>query len=491
MSANYRVSAYNTRRDNAFIRLIGMFVCIGAAVSVAIVILFMIKLDIYFSSGQLFYFVLIDIGMVAFAFVLFLSNICNANNIARFLSFALAGLMLFLNLFVASYLDATDEFLGGGSFGVVTSSGAVEYSVVAQRASGIELPSKTEMRAGIQSTDPFKSAVERETKKLAFASFTEFENVSEMIGATEDKKLDIAVVQSAMLDAFAEYFPESFGNLDIVATFKAGTDAAAVTSNPKVDITKPFSIYVSGLDTTGDINQTARSDSNMLILINPEQYRVLLISTPRDYYVQLHGTKGYPDKLTHGGIYGIDMLEETLQDLYDFTIDYHVQINFTTITTFVESMGGIVVDNPQTFELWGQTYKEGEIWLNGDQALLFARARKGLAEGDIDRGKNQMIVIEGIVKRLTTPDVVVHYKKLISNLSGTFLSNIPPNVITQLFSRQISLGGDWSIEKMNATGSFAQKPTYSMGSEALSVVVPDQMSVYEIQQAIREFMRGN
>jgi len=229
----------------------------------------------------------------------------------------------------------------------------------------------------------------------------------------------------------------------------------------------------------------------MLILIDPENYKMMLVSTPRDYYVQLHGTRGYPDKLSHAGIYGIDMCEETIADLYGIDIDYHVQINFTTITTFVESMGGINVQNPRTFDLWGSTYKEGEIWLNGEQALLFARARTGLANGDLDRGKNQQLVIEGIIERMTTPDVVIHYKKLISNLSGTFISNVPPSVITQLFSRQISLGGSWSVEKMNAEGSFAQRPTYSMGSQELSVVIPDLRSVNDISMAIRDFMRGN
>ena len=485
-----RYAAVSESSDNAFIRLIGIIICLGAAASAAVVVMYLIKLNIVFSSGPLFYALLADAGLIAFAFFLFASNKVNYNNLLRFISFVIAGLMLFVNLFVTTYLVDTDDFLDPSTFGVV-STGAIEYSVVAQRNANIELPSKKEVRAGIQSTDTNKKDVERETNKLAFASFTEFENVYDMIGATEKKKLDIAIVQSAMLDMYAEYFPELFDNLDVVATFKAGTETTqGAASNAKVDITKPFSVYVSGLDVEGDIDQSGRSDSNMLILIDPENYRMMLINTPRDYYVQLHGMRGMPDKLSHAGLYGIDVCEQTIGDLYGIDIDYHVQINFTTITTLVESMGGILVDNPRTFELWGQTYKEGVIWLNGDQALLFARARKGLDGGDLDRGKNQQLVIEGIVKRITTSDIVIHYKKLIGNLSGTFLSNIPPNVITQLFSRQIAMGGDWEIIKMNADGSFADRPTYSMGSEPLSVVIPNQKSIYEITIAIEDFMRG-
>ena len=488
MTARYIAS--NEKSDNTFIRLIGLIICIGAAASVAVVILFMLKMGFAITSGYLLLFVVVDIALVALAFYLFLSHRANRNNISRFGCFALVGLMLFVNLFISSYLSATDDFLGS-TLGTTSTGGVVEYSIVAQRTAGIQLSDKTEVRAGIQSTDEFKSDAETETKKLAAASFQEFSDMSSVIGATEKDKVDIAVVQSVMLDAFAEYFPDSYNNLDVLATFKAGTDATqSQAPNVKVDISKPFSIYVSGLDVEGDINQPGRSDSNMLILVDPDRYKMLLISTPRDYYVQLHGTTGIPDKLTHAGMYGIDMCQSTMEDIYGIKIDYHIQINFTTISTFVQSMGGILVDNPQTFTLWGQTYKQGTIWLNGDQALLFSRARKSLAEGDIDRGKNQQLVIEGMINRMTSPNIVVKYKELINNMSGTFVSNIPPNVITQLFSRQISLGGKWDIQKMNATGTNAQRPTYSMGAQLLDVVIPDEQSVYDISMAIDNFMNG-
>ena len=475
--------------NNAFIRLIGIILCFGAVAAVTVLLLYLAKLGLTFTSGPLLIFVLVDAGLVAFAFFLFASDKVNHNNIMRFVSFALAGLMLFLNLFIISYLEATDDFLGS-QFGMNTSGGQIEYSIVAQRQSNVELSTKNRIVAGIQSSDPFAKEVEKETKKLTSATFEEFENLSEMIGATEEDYVDVAIVQSVLLDAFSEYFPDAYDNLDVLATFSAGSATKTTTSDVKVDISKPFSVFVSGLDAEGDINNPGRSDANILILIDPEKYTMMLISTPRDYYVQLYGTSGYPDKLSHSGIYGLDMTERTIGELYDIDIDYHVLINFTTITTFVESMGGIVVNNPREFDLWGQTYGEGRIYLNGDQALLFARAR-GFADGDFVRIQNQQLVIEGIVDRFTSTEVIVSYKKVISNLSGTFISNVPPNVITQLFNRQISLGGDWTIEKLYAKGTPADRPTYSMGSQPLSVVIPDQNSVNEIRTAIKDFMRGN
>ena len=480
--------AYKTNNDNVFIKYIGLIASIGAAVSVLLLLLRMISMEIYFASGPLLAFVIIDIGLVAFSFFMVLSNKINRNNIIRFVCIALSVLILFINLFVESYVSAADDFLGG--IGFKSGSGTIEYSVIAQRTAGIQLTPQNSVRAGIQNDDDLRAEAEKETSRLAQATFTEYENVSEMIHATETLDLDVGVVQSAILEAYAEYFPDDYNNIDVLATFKVGSSASTSNENGiKIDITKPFAVFISGLDDFGDIDSVkARSDVNMLVLIDPERYKMLLISTPRDYYVQLHGTKGSRDKLSHAGIYGIDMSKNTIEDLYGVTADYKALINFNTIVEVVDSMGGIVVSNPRTFELWGQTYKEGDIWLNGDMALLFSRARKDLANGDIDRAANQQIVIQGMMDRLTEPQVVIHYKTILDSMKKYFRSNIPPEVITQLFSRQISLGGDWTIEKMVADGAGDMRPTYSMGGTELSVIIPNEQSLSEIRTAISNFM---
>jgi anionic cell wall polymer biosynthesis LytR-Cps2A-Psr (LCP) family protein len=108
----------------------------------------------------------------------------------------------------------------------------------------------------------------------------------------------------------------------------------------------------------------------------------------------------------------------------------------------------------------------------------------------MDRGENQQRGIEAIFKRLTKPSVAIHYMEILDAMTGTFRSNISPDVILQLFSRQVSLGGDWTIEKMAAKGTPDSRPTYSMGSQELSVLIPDEASLAEIRDAIRQFMKG-
>ncbi|QQS18380.1 LCP family protein [Candidatus Saccharibacteria bacterium] len=93
----------------------------------------------------------------------------------------------------------------------------------------------------------------------------------------------------------------------------------------------------------------SRSDVNIIAVINPKTHKVLLVNTPRDYYVQLHGTTGVRDKLTHAGIYGIDMSRQTLEDLYGAPINYSVRINFTSLLKIIDAVGSVDVTSRYSF----------------------------------------------------------------------------------------------------------------------------------------------
>ncbi len=105
-------------------------------------------------------------------------------------------------------------------------------------------------------------------------------------------------------------------------------------------------MYISGIDTSGSVQNKARSDVNLIIGVNPRTKNILMVSTPRDYYVRLH-SKGQMDKLTHSGIYGVEESLHTLEDLYDEKIDYYARVNFTSFVSIVNSLNGIEVDVPK------------------------------------------------------------------------------------------------------------------------------------------------
>ncbi len=118
---------------------------------------------------------------------------------------------------------------------------------------------------------------------------------------------------------------------------------------------KSFNIYISGIDTYGDISNVSRSDVNIIATINLDKGKILLTNTPRDYYVQLAGTTGNKDKLTHAGYYGVSMSAKTLENLYDIHIDYYIRVNFTSLITLVDEIGGI--DVYSDYDLITEHYK--------------------------------------------------------------------------------------------------------------------------------------
>lgn len=165
-----------------------------------------------------------------------------------------------------------------------------------------------------------------------------------------------------------------------------------------------------------------------------------MISTPRDYYVPLSISNGVPDKLTHAGIYGINVCMDTLNMLYDTDINYYFRLNFAGFVQIIDALGGITVDSDYDFTTQnssGYHFTKGPNQVNGDQALAFCRERYAFSAGDRQRGKDQMKVIQGVINKATSPDILKNYLSLLDSLSGCFETNIPYDVITSLVKQQL------------------------------------------------------
>lgn len=253
------------------------------------------------------------------------------------------------------------------------------------------------------------------------------------------------------------------------------------------EISKPFAVYISGVDTYGDVKEVSRSDVNIIAIVNPETKKILLVNTPRDYFVQLNGTTGLKDKLTHAGIYGIDMSKNTLEDLYQTKIDYTVRLNFTSLIKLVDALGGIEVQSDQSFSAGGHNFVVGTNSVNSKQALDFSRERHSFSAGDRQRGKNQQRVIEAIFARASQPDIILNYQNILKTLSGAFQTNASKDELSSLIRQQIETAGQWKIESISVDGTGNTSPTYSMGAQPLYVMVPNQASVDAAISAIRSY----
>ena len=263
-------------------------------------------------------------------------------------------------------------------------------------------------------------------------------------------------------------------------------------------ITKePFVIYLSGVDTRGELTENARSDVNILAAVNPVTKRVALINTPRDYYVDLAGTDS-KDKLTHAGLYGVETSMATLGNLYGVNVDHYIRINFAGFISIIDALGGVDVYSDQAFTSVGSpgyydptTFAEGWNHLDGKSALAFARERHAFKTGDIQRGINQMKVIDAMVEKLKSPALLMSFSKLMDAMADCFVTSLSQEQISALVRMQLSDLSSWDIQSYSVTGTGAKSSKcYSAKGQSLYVMKPDENSVNEAKALVAAVLGG-
>ena len=263
-------------------------------------------------------------------------------------------------------------------------------------------------------------------------------------------------------------------------------------------ITKePFVIYLSGVDTRGELTEKARSDVNILAAVNPVTKRVVLINTPRDYYVDLAGTSD-KDKLTHAGLYGVETSMETLGNLYGVNVDHYIRINFAGFISIIDALGGVDVYSDQAFTSVGSpgyydptAFVEGWNHLDGKAALAFARERHAFASGDIQRGINQMKVIDAMLNKIKSPALLMGFSKIMDAASDCFVTDFSQDQISALVRMQLSDFANWGIQSYTVTGSSGTSTQcYSAKGQKLYVMKPDEASVSKAKEMIATVLGG-
>lgn len=342
-----------------------------------------------------------------------------------------------------------------------------------------------------------------------------FTNIATMVQALLDHRIDAIVLNGGLIslledtDEFSDFsrktkvlaqirveeealtgevqFSQAEETLPPEETYDVQEQTEPVTESVDFSELKPFVVYVSGSDSYDtEVVKYGRSDVNILAVVNPLTKQVLLISTPRDYYVDTTAKHGEKDKLTHCGIYGTNCSMRTLGRLYGVDIEYFVRINFSGFKKFIDALDGVTVYSDYAFTAITRTdIKEGENHLTGQQALDFARERATLPGGDNDRGKNQMKVITAVIDKATSGTTIIsNYSDIMESVEGMFTMNVPPELISELMKMQLNDMARWNVVSYAATGYYAQMETYSMPGVELSVLEPNYASIRKAARLI-------
>lgn len=250
-----------------------------------------------------------------------------------------------------------------------------------------------------------------------------------------------------------------------------------------------LTLYVSGIDVEGSPAENRNSDVNIIIKINKRTKQILMVSTPRDYYVPTTESvahNGIPDKLTHAGCYGVECSIGTLEMLYDTKIDYYIKINFSGFVEVIDQLGGIDVDSPFDFTTFhgGDHIVKGMNHLTGIQALGFARERYSFGDGDRQRGRNHMIIITAMLEKLMSADVLKNYSEILDALSDSMVTSMPKEAIADFVKFQLDEMPKWNIMSYSVDGSGDTLPSYSLSANY--VMIPDQTTVDRAKSYLRD-----
>ncbi len=347
-----------------------------------------------------------------------------------------------------------------------------------------------------ENSDKAIQEVDAETGKSV--QVQEYAGLTELVDGLLNGQTGAIVLNSAYLSVIEEmngYSDVSSKIKELTVKQVETTIEPQETADSAVESTNNGSVYtifISGIDSRSGLVAKSRSDSNIIATINTNTKQVLLVSTPRDYFVPLSISGGQRDKLTHAGIYGINVCMDTLGMLYDEDINYYFRINFAGFEQLIDALGGVTVDSDYDFDsknVIGYHYNKGENFLNGEQALVFSRERYAFSEGDRQRGKNQMAVIKGVINKALSPELLKNYSSVLSSIQGCFETNISYEEIARLLQQQLNNGGSWNIVSYSVDGTGDTQKPYSMSQNAY-VMIPDESTVQMAKQLMQKVRDG-
>ena len=420
------------------------------------------------------------------------------------LAVVLSGVMIYGTVAAGAVQDALSKISG------IMIEKQVTAVIVMKEDDATELGDTKGYRFGVLSnrdqanTQQILSAMKEGMGEIKTA---EYETPAAMADALYDDEVQAIILNEGYIPLLTEQ--ENYKDFSdrTRILYEYVTEHEITPVKPSGTITKnPFMVYCSGSDERdSDINAKSRSDVNILAVVNPKSRQILLINTPRDYYLPL-AFNGEMDKLTHAGLYGVQETMAVLDNLYGTETAYYGRINFWGLIDIVDALGGIDVysdiafttntmDIPNSYggyESRSFSFDEGWNHLDGAEALGFSRERYSFSDGDNQRGKNQMKVIQAIIEKATSPSVLANYQDLLKALSDNFITNISYDQISDLVKMMQKDGFSWNIQSVSAREGYGDnmQPCYSSYGQMLYVMPPDYDYINTIRGVITQVMNG-
>ncbi|MFB4159236.1 LCP family protein [Geomicrobium sp. JSM 1781026] len=216
-----------------------------------------------------------------------------------------------------------------------------------------------------------------------------------------------------------------------------------------IDAKEPVSFLLLGTDDREDEEISGRTDTMIVVTVNGEDESMKMLSIPRDTRTEIVG-RGTQDKINHAHAFGgAEMAMQSVENLLDIPIDYVATINMNGFRDMVDAVGGVTVDNDFAFDMDAHEFSEGELELDGDEALAYVRMRFDDPQGDFGRNNRQREVIEAVLSEAASLSSITNIGTIVSSVGDNVRTNLEFGDITDLAGYQASRH---NIEQLTLTG---------------------------------------
>lgn len=240
----------------------------------------------------------------------------------------------------------------------------------------------------------------------------------------------------------------------------------------------PFSVLMLGVDERA--NDSGRSDTMIVLTVNPKEKSVKMLSIPRDTKTEIVGN-GTVEKINHAYARGgSEMSIATVEHFLDMPIDYYVKVNMEGFKDIINTLNGVTVVNDMDLTYKKYHFPKGEIELNGQEALIFSRIRYEDPRGDFGRQIRQKQLIQAILDKGTNLSSLLK----IDDILGKLGENIKTN-----FTLKEMLSIQKQYKSLNKNIEQIQFKDGNGGKEAgVWYYYPDETELSDIKQTLKDHL---
>lgn len=442
------------------------------------------------------YYTLLAIGVLLILIILssiFLNK--KRKKVLKVIGYVISLLVIVITGIGTYYLSIANNFITK-SFQPGKDTYTNTFQVLVKNDSSYEkIEDLKDLKIGYYSILPNINDAKNELQKKVSYEEVPYEDIVENFNDLNKNKINGILIEANIYDSMkSELDTIKDQNYKVLYSFDMTFEQEVTKKEAKGN---GFNIFIGGPDFTG-----TNYDFNMVATVNKDTHKILLTSTPRDYYVTVAG-KGMKDILSYAGVWGINTSMATVENIYDVDINYFIKINTSSLVGVVDTLGGVEFCSDRAFTtthaLVQGTYNDtvgpklnvvkGCKTYNGIQILTIARERVALPGGDRQRQKNCQDIMISIFNKLASANSIVNLNKVLDSVSNLYSTNIPQELVQDL-AKDMVAGNKWSFEQQSVNGTDSRGRVH-LGTVEDYVMQPNVASVDKAKLKIKEVMNAS